>query len=504
MPFPKDMIGQVGGIFGRLSPKQRLTVGLAFFGVLAAVVGMVLWAGRPEFSLLYGDLDPESAGEVIEALKEAGVPYKLARGGSAVLVPKDKVYELRVELAGKGVLKGGVVGYELFDRRNFGTSEFVQKVNYKRALEGELARTIQGMAEISYARVHLALPEERLFKEDQEEPSASIMVAVKPGARLSPRQVMGIQNLVAGSVEGLKPERVTILDIYGNVLSEQLDRTSPTGMAASQMELRQQVEAYLVKKVQTMLDRVLGKNNAVVRVSAELDFQHIERNREYYDPEGTVVISQETEESETPLEGNASVSGRTEHTIVNYEVSKTVERIVRSAGSIKRLSAAVLVNSKKELSQAEVARLTALVGRALGVDPGRGDQIEVYSMPFETSEIEAARAEMKRAAKWALWMGIARKVGMGLIVVLVLLWLRSKLRKVTQLPMLIEERRAQLPETEAQKAQEIEGEKVEIPALEEKVSPEALKEAKLQEFIADFVQKEPDKAVRLLRAWLVR
>ena len=494
MPFPQDTIGQVKGVFGRLSPRQRLTVGLAFFGVLGAVLGLVLWAGRPEFSLLYGDLNPESAARIVDALREAGVPYKLSRGGTAVLVPRDKVYELRVELAGKGMLSGGTVGYELFDRRNFGTSEFVQKVNYKRALEGELARTIQGMAEISYARVHLALPEERLFKEDQEEPSASIVVAVKPGARLGPRQVAGIQNLVAGSVEGLRPERVIVLDIYGNVLSEMQDETSPTGMAASQMELRQRVEAYLTGKAQTMLDRVLGKDNAVVRVSVELDFQHIERNREYYDPEGAVVISQETEESETPLEGNPGTPGRTEHTITNYEVSKTVERIVRSVGSIKRLSAAVLVNAKKELSQAEVARLTTLVGRALGVDPERGDQIEVYSMPFETSEIEAARMEMEKAVKRAFWMGVARKLGIGLIVILLLLWLRSKLRKVPQLPMLMEERRPRLPKVE-------EPEEV-TPELEEGISPEALKEARLQELVGEFVQREPDRAARLLRTWL--
>ncbi|HID10079.1 MAG TPA: flagellar M-ring protein FliF [Candidatus Latescibacteria bacterium] len=496
MPFPQTLSDQVRGIFGRLSPRQRLTVGLAFFGVLAAVIGAVLWAGRPEFSLLYGDLDPGSAGEVVEALREAKVPYRLARGGTAVLVPRDRVYELRVELAGKGVPRGGAAGYELFDRRNLGTSEFVQKVNYKRALEGELSRTIQGMAEISYARVHLALPEERLFKEDQEEPSASIVVAMKPGTRLRPKQVIGIQNLVAGSVEGLKPERVTVLDVYGNILSEQLDRISPTGMAASQMELRQQVEAYLAKKAQTMLDRVLGKDNAVVRVSAELDFQHIERNREYYDPEGAVVISQETEESETPLEGDANASSRTEHTIVNYEVGKTVERIVRSAGSVKRLSAAVLVDERQGLSQAEVARLAALVGRALGLDPGRGDHIEIYAMPFEISEIEAARAEMERAAKRAFWMGVARKAGIVLVVVLMLLWLRSKLRKIPRLLILTEERKPQFTGIERHR-------EVEVPELEE-VSPEALKEARLQEYIADFVQKEPDKAARLLRAWLAR
>lgn len=487
MPFPQDTIGQVKGVFGRLSPRQRLTVGLTFFGVLGTVLGLVLWAGRPEFSLLYGDLNPESAAEIVDALKEAGVPYRLSRGGTAVLVPRDKVYELRVELAGKGMLSGGTVGYELLDRRNFGTSEFVQKVNYKRALEGELARTIRGMAEISYARVHLALPEERLFREDQEEPSASIVVAIKPGARLGPRQVAGIQNLVAGSVEGLRPERVIVLDMYGNIISERPDGKSPTGMAASQMELRQKVESYLTGKAQTMLDRVLGKDNAVVRVSVELDFQHIERNREYYDPEGAVVISQETEESETPSEGTL---GRTERTVTNYEVSKTVERIVRSMGSIRRLSAAVLVNAKKELSQDEVTRLATLVGKALGVDPERGDQIEVYSMPFETSEIEAARMEMEKAAKRAFWMGMARRVGVGLVVVLLILWLRSKLRKVSQLPMPVEERRPRLPKVE------------EVPELEEEISPEALKEARLQELVGEFVQREPDRAARLLRTWL--
>ncbi|HID11236.1 MAG TPA: flagellar M-ring protein FliF [Candidatus Latescibacteria bacterium] len=519
--FLKQLSGRIREVWGRLSVTQKIVCGAL---LLVGVVGLVLlmvWTTRPEYALLYANLSQEDSEQITGKLKDRGIPYQFSRGGTAVLVPSEKVYELRMEFASQGIPQMGGVGYELFDKTNLGMSEFVQKVNYQRAVEGELARTIQGMLEVQQVRVHLVLPKERLFAEDQEEATASITLLLRPGAELRRRQVRGIAYLVASSVEGLSPENVTIVDFYGNILSTDLDKDPTVGLSSSQLELQRNVELYLADKAQTMLTQVLGRGNAVVRVSAELNFERVERTRERYDPENTVVLSEEIEETSDPSRTGGSgteTPGRAEHTITNYQISKTVEHLVNTVGNLRRLSVAVLVNGVSQTepdsgaeqgyiprSADEMARLAAIVKGAVGFDAGRGDQIEIHSVPFDTSQMDRERALLRKAGQREFWTALLKRIGIGVLLVVLLMLLRSRLRKVEVIGPLLEggelaEGRRGISVEGRERAAALPGG---VPGIAEGMTPEVLREQQVQEQVAEFVQEQPSKAAGLLKAWLL-
>ncbi|MDZ7272208.1 MAG: flagellar basal-body MS-ring/collar protein FliF, partial [candidate division KSB1 bacterium] len=311
-------------VSAQYTPVQKVV----FVVTLAAIVGgfffLLRWATQPEFVTLYSDMDLKDGEKVVELLRSSRVPYRLEEGGRAILVPANRVYELRMKLAAEDLPRSGKIGYEVFDKKDIGVSEFVQSVNYQRALEGELGRTIQALSEVEFARVHLVFPKDRLFKEDQQKPTASVLLRLRPGARLREEQVAGIANLVANSVEGLDERDVTIVDTEGRILSDNTERDSVVGLSASQLELQKKVEAYLQSKAQTMLDGVLGPGNAIVRVAAELNFKKADKVAESYDPDLAAVLSQENlEETSGDTSGKPLVSSR--RTVTNYQVSKTVE-----------------------------------------------------------------------------------------------------------------------------------------------------------------------------------
>lgn len=508
----RQLFGRIGEVWGRLSVTQKIVGGSLLLVVVVGLVLLMVWTTRPEYALLYANLSQEDAEQITAKLKDRGIPHQFSRGRTAVLVPSENVYELRMEFAGQGIPRMGGVGYELFDKTNIGMSEFVQKVNYKRALEGELARTIQGMLEVQQTRVHLVLPEERLFAEDQEEATASIIVLLRPGAELRRHQVRGIAYLVASSVERLSPEHVTIVDCYGNILSTHLDKDPTVGLSSSQLELQRNVELYLADKAQTMLTRALGRGNAVIRVSAELNFERIERTREHYDPENAVVLSEEIEEMSNG--SGTETSGRTERTITNYQISKTVEHLVNAVGNIRRLSVAVLVNGSSPRgagseeakgnplrSADEVAQWAAIVKSAVGFDAARGDQIEIHSVPFDTSEMDRERELLRQAGQREFWTALLKRIGIGALLVMLLMLLRSRLRRIEVMRPLLEggqlgEGRRRIPAAGQEQP-------AALPGIDEGIAPEALREQQIQEQVAGFVQEEPAKAAGLLKAWLL-
>ncbi len=513
--FLKQFFGRIQEVWGRLNVTQKIIYGSLFLVVIVGLMLLMIWTTRPEYALLYANLNQEDTEQIAERLKDRGIPYRFSRGGTAVLVPSEKVYELRMEFAGQGIPQMGGVGYELFDKTSIGVSEFVQKVNYKRALEGELARTIQGILEVQQSRVHLVLPEERLFAEDQKEATASIILLLKPGAKLRGQQVKGIAYLVASSVEGLSPENVTVVDFYGNILSTNLNKDPTVGLSSSQLELQRNVELYLADKAQTMLTQVLGKGNAVVRVSAELNFERIERTSERYDPGNAVVLSEETEEV---LDGSGTEgSGRTEYTITNYQVSKTVERLVNAVGNIKRLSVAVLVNEVPEgksgsgggeghipRSAEEMTHLSAIVKGAVGFDGQRGDQMEIHSVTFDTSRMDRERELLTKARQLEFWTALLKKVGIGALLVAFLVLLRSRLGRIEVMKPQFEGREL----AEGRRVAPVEGEGVTaalpgLPNIENDVTPEVLREQQVQDQVAKFVKENPSKAAGLLKAWLL-
>ncbi|MFI5304724.1 MAG: flagellar basal-body MS-ring/collar protein FliF [Nitrospiria bacterium] len=404
-------------------------IGLLVF-LIASLSGLVvvwLWAQKPEMEVLYSNLTSEDAGAIVAKLKEAHIPYTFSADGSAVLVPSDKVHELRIQMATQGIPQGGVIGFEIFDRTTIGTTEFVQKINYRRALEGELDRTIGQLSEVSRARVHLAVPEKTLFTERQEQPRASVVVSLRSGRNLSEGQIQGIVHLVSSSVESLAPQAVTVVDNHGRILSKNSDDSSKFQMSASQLDYQHSLEKKIEENIQSLLEKVVGPNKAIVRVSGLLDFRQVEKTEEKYDPDGQVVRSeQKTDEKQsgsstapgtsgvpgvlsntpakapaTPNEGaKSNNSTQKQNDVTNYEISKTVSRIFEPSGAIKRLSVAVMVdgayeitkgdkgeNSRKYIprSEDEMKKLEELVKKAMGYSDERKDQVEVVNIPFEAN-----------------------------------------------------------------------------------------------------------------------
>src|SRR6185436_7123936 len=285
------LLQQLRETWKTLGLNQRISLVLAAGVVGAGLLGLSLWAGRADYSLLYGKLDDAEAAKVIGALDDAKVPYKLRRGGSSILVPADKVHVVRMQLAAKGIPRGEGVGFEIFDKPNFGISDFVQRANYLRAVQGELARTISQIDMVDSARVMIVMPENRLLVDNQRKPTASVFVRIKGNGQLPVSAVNSIRFLVANAVEGLQGNSVSVVDNLGNVLSENQDRDSTAGLSSHQLNARRELEQYLARKAEGMLEKALGPGQAIVRVSAEINWDTISRTEEKYDPDGQVARS---------------------------------------------------------------------------------------------------------------------------------------------------------------------------------------------------------------------
>ncbi len=448
-------VDQARQLWQRLHRMQKLAIVGAVLVAIGIIVAVIMTSSAPPMQVLFSDLDPKDAAAIIEKLKEQNIPYELADGGTTVRVPQSQVYELRLALAREGLPSGSIVGYEIFDRTNLGMSDFVQKLNHKRALEGELQKTIASFDEVQKVRVMIVLPEKALFEKDQKKPTASVLLHLKSGRSLSKLNIEGIQNLVASSVEGLSPADVTVVDQHGQILSQAPRETSTlAGLTATQYEQQQKVESYLTSRVQSLLDGVLGPGNSVVRVSAELDFTQREQTRENYDPDGQVIRSEEriaeARRSQDSLDYPA-VNSESNATKVrtNYEISRTVERIVGGVGTIKRISASVLVNGVTKVveqdgkkvvqytprSQDELQKLTQIVRNAIGYDPERNDQVSVVNLPFDTTMLEEPEQEPAfTLPKGNLAVGIA-----ALVALLLALWALRRLVMVPPLRRRIEE-----------------------------------------------------------------
>ncbi len=401
---------------------------LALMGAVAAIVGgfvaLLLWINQPSYQVLYSGLSQKDAAQVVDKLKELKVPFRLEGQGTVIKVPQEKVYETRLALAGAGLPRGGGIGFEVFNEVKMGTTEFVQKINYQRALQGELARTIASFPEVDQVRVHIVMPRDSLFIENEKQPSAAVVLRLAPGRTLSKRQIKGIVYLVASSVPDLKDNQVTVVDSNGNLLYRK-DTDSPdfaAGLTASQLEYQQALENSFKAKVQSMLEQVLGRGRAVVRVAADIDFTRTSTEQEIFDPDKVAVRSEtrSTEKSKNqgpaPLgspdqrfslaQRNASPglsgakagsSSENENETTNFEISRTRKRTMRAIAGLKRLSVAVMVDGPyKETTTADgkttrtftprsaeqMRQLTELVRRAVGYDEKRGDKVTVANVPF--------------------------------------------------------------------------------------------------------------------------
>ncbi len=405
----------IGGFFRPLSTAQKVLFGLFTVAIIATVSVLVYWSTRPSYALLFSSLSPKSAQSIVDALKKTNEPYQLKDDGAAIYVPQKDVYNLRIQFASQGIANSDYKGYELFDNNNLGMTDFMQHVNLQRALEGELAKTINSIKQVQSTRVHLVLPQRSPFSSGNVQASAAVIVETKPGQHLTPSQIEGISDLVAGSVEDLTPDRVTILDQHGNKISDNAD--NPTlALSSAQLKIREADESYLTQKGQSMLDQMLGAGNSILRVSTEHDFEKLTRDSNKIDPDSRTVISEEEhQDSNNKVNGssaptvpttNATTTQATGNrnnqqssvTIKNYEVSTIHEQYQKPVGTIKRITATVLLNYKKTrektaagkdtvvytpYSQAELDQISASIKTALGMDATRGDQLTINQFHFE-------------------------------------------------------------------------------------------------------------------------
>jgi flagellar M-ring protein FliF len=404
--FLNDLKEMLGRFLGVLTPRQKrlLFIGLPL-GVSIAYGAYQIY-DRVNYGPLFSNVSPQDGAAIVKELDAAKIPYVISGGGSTIEVPRDVVYSTRLKLAGKGVPAGGGVGFEIFEKTAFGVSEFTQQVNYLRALQGELSRTINALSAVQSSRIHLALPARSNFLGQEEKPSASVVVDLRPGYHLSPDQVQGIVNLVASSVPKLSAEKVTVIDSSGRPLKE-LVQTAATTEAEKLNQLKLKHEQELERRIETMLDPVLGAGKVVVRASVQINPQETQMTKEQFDPDNRVVRSQRQAVDDTGLKGGGvpgvqsnipgGEGGRTvadggskrSSEMVTYEVGRTTSRIMEPRGQLQKLSVAVLVDGIYEndkyipRSNEEIEVIKGMVKRAVGFDADRGDEIDVANVPFK-------------------------------------------------------------------------------------------------------------------------
>lgn len=461
-----QIIQQISAIWKQLGLNQRISVVMAAGVVLIGLGTLVFMSTRVDYSLLYGKLDDAEAAKVIAALDDAKVPYNISRGSGSISVPSDKVHLMRMQLAAKGIPRAvGGLGFELLDKSNFGMSDFLQRANYLRALQGELARTISKVDMVDEASVIIAQPETRLVIDNGRRTTASVFVRLRGDNALPPQSVNAIRFLVANSVEGLQSSAVSITDNRGNLLSDNNGDDPVAGLTATQLAHQREVEQYLSKKAQSMLETVLGPGQSVVRVSAEFNYDTTTRTEEKFDPDSQVVRTSTLNDEEvdslttTPDSANAGVPGtqqnsntdtnttsaasttsnsnKTHKKVANnqYEINKLTSNYTQAAGTLKRLSAAVLVAAQydgtgaarkvKQRSKEEIDRLKHIVQNALGIlddgiDTARKDTITVDELEFNDKPAMEISQTLDKERKLQFWMNLAKGAVYPLLALLTL------------------------------------------------------------------------------------
>jgi len=543
--------------YQELPSVQRLLVTAGFGGgILALVFWGYLGAGS-DYGVLFSNLAQDDAAAITSKLKAKKVPYQLEAGGGTILVPKGEVYEMRLFLASEGVPRGGGIGFELFDRQSLGTTDFVQRLNYQRALQGELARTITGMPEVMEARVHIVTPKESLFVEDQKRASAAVAVKLRQGRQLSPAQVEGIINLVSSAVPELHASQVTVVDLSGRILSKPQDALTPGGLSNAQMTFQRQAEESLERKVQSLFDQVLGPRKSIVRVSTELDFQKIDTREESFAPNKELIRS-EQKSTERSSKGGAEAQGSPESRfdlgkgtitasppgkgppplspplpaapaspsgserqseVRNYEINRVMRQIVDQPGKIKRLSVAVVVDGVYKKGNAfsprppeEMRQFANLAKKSIGFSTDRGDQFEISSAPLA---LQAPEGVVSTGAPGGWRDTIMDSVKIGLLVlfglaVLMILMKKRSAGGAQRRPQLLEgpgataapglpayqQQAAALPGADGELALPAPQPLLQSPA---RILPDAVDG---KEKMVQLINTYPDRAVEVLRLWL--
>jgi len=530
MALLPQTLQQLATVVRGMSPAKRLTMLTLILGTVAGFAFLMTWSGGVELRAVYTNLDPQDAGAIVGRLKEQKIPYRIADDGRTVLVPAESLHEIRMQMASEGLPQGSGVGFEVFDNTKLGMSEFAQNVNYQRALQGELARTIARISEVESCRVHLVMPEKTLFVDNEQPASASVAVKLKAGRRLSQEQINGIVHVVSSSVARLSPDHVTVVDSSGKLLAGSRAKTATGGLSLDQLEYQGQVERNLETRVKSMLEQALGEGKAIVRLACALDFQRHEKTEEHFLPDNRVVRSEQSlnessrnadaqpqgvpgVRSNTPgpdlMQNQASGPGGSsfekQDRTVNYEIGKITSRIHEPVGRITRISVAVLVDgtykTTTEKSGAttrefvprggeEIQKIEALVKRAVNFDADRGDTVEVVNIPFEPSEWAKAD-EAKGAAGWMVWLEqttpYLKQALIGLFLLLTFLFfVRPLVRWLTENSISGIDIVPQLPKTVGELEHELSGAK-RLPSLDQ---------------ASMLIASDSDASVGVMRNWI--
>lgn len=517
-------LGRAQTTFLGFTTGQKTVAVIGTAALLLAGFMVFRWAAAPSYAPLFSNLASSDASAVIEELDAQGVPYKLSNGGNTIMVPREKVYDTRISLSGEGLPTASDGGYSILDDQSISTSQFQEQTSFKRAMEGELSNTIEAIDSVETAVVHLAMPTKQVFSDEQDPTTASVLVKTRAGSTLDPEQVQAIVNLVSSSVDGLKEDKVTVADATGKVLS------APGGTAGSATTQNQQVEDFEARmntEVQTMLDRVMGAGNTAVQITANLSFDKaISESTRYYGSDADTPLS-ESESSEvleggdplTPAGGVVGPDGAmdplgTTDPASSYEksdvirdnpVDQVVEHREEAPGGVESLHVGVVIDTRALMGR-DPNDVQQLVANALGIDPERGDTIEVTAMPFDRTAEAAAVEELKateEAEKKAATMGLIRNGGLiGIVAIMILVaWLQARRRakaRAEATSYVVEQLRRDAIDRQSLAA--IEAPNAALLALE---AAEGDVNAEVREEIAALVERQPEDVAALLRGWLV-
>lgn len=542
-----DFFGRVSKQFNEfwktLSFQKRIAMMSTATVIAAAIAALFMWAGNRTYSTLMTNLNPEDSTQVIRLLKEKNIPFRVDNGGRNISVASENMDTLRMELAMGGLPQTSVIGYEVFDKQSLGTPSFVQKVNQKRALEGEIMRTVNSIHGVKRSRVHLALPQKSAFVEDQKKATASVVLDLEPGITLQDKQIYGIGTLVARAVEGLDVSDVVIVDSLGKTLSKnQSDALSQ--MTASQLDFKAKLEKEYQTRIEDILSKVVGEGHVVAKVSTDLDFSSITETQTSYDQDGAAIKSKQTNsqsqegskpvaagaagaQANTPIQGAGGPSSvkisdvKNANEVTNYAVPETTRRVTRSPGSVKKMSVAVVVDGKitrvknaegnfeskaEAWSPEKLKEFEAIISSAVGIDLKRGDTLDVKNMEFKQVDFTEAEAILAEREKKLYMQSLFIYLAIAVTIILFFFTVvRPFIKWITDnttdgvdtfLPQTLEE-------LEKAAGGALPGMEDAMPTMPDQVDPEKIESEMVKEKVVALIDANPQKAALILRDWIL-
>lgn len=548
----KDVLSFARGFLNRFTLSQKIFLGAV---VVLTVIGIMLIiniAGSFNYGVLFSNLSTKDSGMILEQLKTKKVPYKVEAGGSVIKVPDNQISELRIELAAQGLPEGSGVGFEIFDKSSISTTDFVQNINYIRAIEGELARTISELREVNSAKVHITLPKRSVFIDEQEEAKASVVLKLRPGAQVSGNIIPAILHLTAQAVEGLKPENIAVVDIHGTLLSRPKggDDDMFTELSASQLAYQKKMESGMSRKIISLLEPHVGPGKVRANVKMKLNFDKVESTEETVDPNTIAKVSEKTETTSATgtmkgggipgVSSNVAQAGggsaavaqatpsksKSEKTLVNYEVSKKVTRMTKPVGEIEQLSVAVLVDDAvtvqvqdgelikqpQKRTAEEMAVLQRIVRAAVGFDAQRGDVIEVANLSFDTSSETLSEFYYdKQKTQDLIWTAVryaSYAIGLLLLIFAIIRPVSRKVMQIIKEAKMPKAEEIEIPRVDSEKLSALhearEEAEIERELMEKYKVPKSTKKmGYIREKVKQFAEENIDSTASLVKSFLI-